>query len=102
MSTHEVEQLLPCMTSGVTLFQFQNTTNYAAHLAVSATYIAAYRLAETSRGDLIIYDSHSKELKYQSVDKYHLVTFLENGDLLAASYHQLIRYKIEDGTAVHL
>ncbi|XP_067943847.1 uncharacterized protein [Watersipora subatra] len=101
-TTYKVEILLPSMSSGETLFESENTTNYAAHMAVSDQYVVAYRPNDGTDGELIIYNLCSKELKYQPVDVHHFVTFLENGNLLAASGQRLIKYRIVDGVAVHL
>ena len=99
-TTHKVEILLPSMSSGETLFEFEDTTNYAAYMAVSDQYVVAYRY--TKGYELIIYNLCSRELKCQHVDVPHYVTFLENGDLLASSSQQLIKYRIVDGVAVHI
>ncbi|XP_067949010.1 uncharacterized protein [Watersipora subatra] len=101
-TTNKVEILIPSMSSGETLFEFENTTNHAAYMAVSDQYVVAYRPIASTRRELLIYDRCSKELKYQPVDVPHRVTFLENDDLLAASGHRLIKYRIVDGVAVHL
>ncbi|XP_067943848.1 uncharacterized protein [Watersipora subatra] len=101
-TTQKVEILLPSMSSGETLFEFEKTTNNAADMAVSDQYVVVYRPKDGPDDELIIYNLCSKELKYQPVDVFHRVTFLENGDLLASSGQRLIKYRIVDGVAVHL